>query len=314
MSDFNTFVLLNMAFDLALIVAMSFLLAPKMPRLFGFLVVCNLLPYFLLLPLTEIPGMKSQKEEQPGYFELLDVARRPENIVGKNNVPPPRLQIPALFSAFTPPSSEIVPDESLVVEKPASTDSFVIQWIKALRHDPFALWIFLRIFWTAGALVVLLQHRLLGSGLAALQLLPLPFLIYAVPYGALYLVAQPTFSDVGSKLEDPSQIWDFLAPRFYTVLATLGAVILVVGAVVLMVVLSRRLSPNRLLMDTYLKPNKYRVRLNGNLLPFEVKGSCVIIEGIPFECRNLTVEERSPHIWLLNSNTMLEFVERENST
>jgi|GEM_PF-3143390 len=311
MSGFKEFVLISMALDLILVVALCYLLGKRLPGLLVFLVVCNILPYFFVLPLTEIPGMKSRGNDTPGYFELADIARRPENIVGKNNIPPPRFQIPALFKAFQPPAAGAGTEEQVLQENTPSNDPFLVRWQKALRSDPYALWIFIRIFWTAAALVVYFEWPVLGACLAGVQLLPLPSLIYAVSYGALYLVSLPVFATVGRSLKDPSEIWDHLAPRFYSALASVGGLLLVVGMVILMVLASRRLAPKRLLAKVYLDPKKYWVKLNGSVHTFEVKGSRLLIEDISFDCRNIVaVDPDNPHIWRLGTNTFLEFVKK----
>lgn len=309
MTDFKEFVLISMGLDLILIVALSYLLGRHMPKLLVFLVFCNILPYFLVLPLAEIPGLKNRGGESPGFFDLLDVACRPENIVGKNNIPPPRAQLPPLLKAFQPPPPGVELSGEVAPEEPPSPDSFPVRWQKSLRSDPYALWIFIRIFWTAAALVIFFEWPVVGAALAGLQLLPLPFLVYSVPYGALYLVSRPSFAAVGRSLKDPSEIWDHLAPRFYSTVATVGGLVLVVGTVVLMVMASRRLAPKQIMINTYLDPKKYRVKLNGSIHTFEVDGSRLLIGDIPFDCRNIVaVDPQHPNIWQLGTNTRLEFV------
>lgn len=311
MSDFNEFVLLSMGLDLVLIVALGFLLAPRMPKLFAILFIFNLLPYFLLLPLGEIPGIAGRGQEPPKFLDVMEVARRPENIIGKNNVPPPRGQIPALLKAFEPPSAEVPSGEPDSVKKILPPlESFPKRYMAALRNEPYALWVFLRFFWTAGAGVVFLQHRRTGAAMAGLQLLPLPFLIYALPYGAIYLLSQPFFAKMGANLEDPSHIWDHLTPYLYTAGAALIGLLVVSASVAVMIVAGHKLAPKRVLIQSYMDPKKFLVILNGNLLPFEVDGTRVIIEGIPFECRNVAVDKDRPNVWLLGSNTRLEFVKR----
>lgn len=309
MNDFKEFVLISMGLDLILIVALCYLLGRHMPKLLAFLVFCNILPYFLVLPLADIPGLKNRDGDSPGYFDLLDVARRPENIVGKNNIPPPRAQIPPLLKAFQPPPAGAGLSGEVSPEKPPSRDSFPVRWQKSLRSDPYALWIFIRIFWTAAAAVIFFEWPVVGASLAGVQLLPVPFLVYSVPYAALYLISRPSFAAVGRSLKDPSEIWDHLAPRFYSALATVGGLVLVVGTVVLMVMASRRLATKKIMIQTYLDPQKYRVKLNGSIHSFEVDGSRLLIGDIPFDCKNIVaVDPEHPNIWQLGTNTRLEFV------
>ncbi|MDX6767791.1 MAG: hypothetical protein SFU85_13490 [Candidatus Methylacidiphilales bacterium] len=310
------FMLVNMALDLLLLLGLAFWMTRQRPVLYGLLLAANILPYFIHLPLEEIPGVKTRgPDTSPGYHELMDVVRHPDNIVGKKNIPFPALRLPELFSAFKPPSEVVdanAPAAAPVQPEAVALDGNVFAgWHQALRSDPQALWLFLRLFWTAGALVVFFQDRRWGMTTLGLQLIPFPFLTYALPYAALFSISMPDYAALGATFQDSSEIWDYLLPKFYTTLTFGGMIVLVAGALYFMATASRKLSPKQLLLKTYLVPDRYLVKLNGNILPFEVRDHLLIIEGIPFDCSDPAVNADKPNIWLLGSRTQVEFIDRK---
>lgn len=319
--DVSHFLAINLIIDVLLMIGLSYYIPRHAPLTFLCLVLLNLSQYVVHVPLERIPGLKNEPE--PGRdvvraLELLGAARENferaglavEGAAEGMALPPPEVRWPNFKELLDPRSpsrqliDEIASGQEETEVKKGGNDSV------ALYHDPHALWLFTRIFWLVAAGVLMLQRPSLGLSVVSFQLIPVPFLSFALPY--LYFWAQDLrwVRAVQGALENPAQADEFISPEGLGVTLLLFAGLFLVMMCGTLAVLARRASPDALLHRKYMNPEKYRVKINGNLLPFTVDGHYIEVEGVRMNCREVAVFPGRPNVWQLNSSTVLEFVER----
>jgi hypothetical protein len=316
------FTAINLLIDFVLILALSYYVPKHTPKLFILLVALNLSQYFIHIPINELPSMEDNPRRQHNIMQALEVMRATrENIelggAGSGlSIKAPAFRLPNVKAMIDPRGqinlhiqAETADPSKNKPQKPEPT--FSGQWLGSLFTDPHALWLFVRIFWLAAAFVLLMQRPSLGAGVAAFQLIPVPFISFALPYTYFWMQEVPWVASIQSALKDPENASSYISPEGLGVTAAVFSGILLILACLGLMVLAKRTSSQFRLEQKYLNPERYMIRINGNLLPFAVDGHHLVVEGIRLNCREVAVFPGRPHVWQLNSSTVLEFVEKE---
>lgn len=318
--DFTVYAAINLLIDLVLLIALGQYVPRHAPKLFICLAVLCIGQYLVRIPVDELPGLQTDAP-QPRHqvaqaVERIRAARAGLEDSGATALPAPRFGLPGFGQLFGGQSPIEAADAALDQAEAAlqSLDSaprtWWGRWVAALWTDPYALWLLVRIFWLAAALILFVQRPTLGAEVCAFQLIPLPFLTFALPYTYHWLHGFPWFIALQSTLRDPVNAWNYLTPERLGVTVVVFAALLLILICTTVVLLARRTSPLALVRRRYLDPSRYNVRINGTLYEFTVDGEHLEVQGVRLDCRRFAVFEGREHMWRLPSSTVLEFVDR----
>lgn len=329
--DVSVYTAINLVIDLLLMIGLSYYVPRHAPKLFILLVVLNLSQYFVHIPLEKVAGMADYPERQGDVFKTLEVLRvtrenydRTARALGADTtaLPAPEFKVPDFKSLFDPRSPvqqaiELLDPKTIEVmatepaapktraEERAEEEKRVAVW-----NDPYALWLFTRIFWFAAAAILFIQRPSLGASVLAFQIIPFPFLAFAVPYTYYWMQDLQWVRAVQGAVAEPERAREFISPEGMGITLMVFAGLLMVMICLTLMVLARRTSPKAQLERQYLDPTRYMVKINGNLLPFTVEGHFLEVQGIRLNCREVAVYPGKPNIWQLGSSTIVEFVEK----
>lgn len=320
--DTSAFAGINLVLDFLLIIGLAYYMPRHAPWLFGGLVALNLLQFFLHVPLEKLPGLREYPERQGDVvrtFEVLRVTR--ENfertgtglggVDGNMALPAPEWRVPDIAGLFDPRSPARQALEEVIERPAAGGEGSAREGVAVpLAHDPEGVWLLVRILWLIAAAVLIFQKPTVGVTAMAFQLIPFPYLAFALPY--IYFWAQDLqwVRAIEGAVRNPAEAERYISPEGMGVTLLLFVGLLLVMMCGVLVVLARRTSPDARLERNYLDPERYMVRINGNLLPFTVDGHHIEVQGIRINCRERAIYPGKPNVWQLKSSTVLEFVER----
>jgi hypothetical protein len=321
----SLFSAINLVIDFLLIIALSYYVPRHAPKVFIFLVLLNVSQYFIHIPLAEIPGIRDYPERQNNVIQVLEVLRTTRENFERTTpgvgmaLPSPVFSLPDIKGIFDPrgpvqAALELAKsgDEARLppIQKDDEEKSFKQRWAESFMKDPHALWLFVRIFWFAAAMIIFAQRASLGAGVLAFQIIPIPFLSFALPYTYFWMQDVKWVRSIQNTLRDPENAQSYLSPEGLgiTIMAFAGLLMLMICGTLM--TLAKRTSPQSKLERRFMNPDRYLVRINGNLLPFRVRGHLLEVQGIELNCRDVAVFPGRPNVWRLNSSTILEFVEK----
>ncbi|MDD5260415.1 MAG: hypothetical protein PHD76_01060 [Methylacidiphilales bacterium] len=202
-----------------------------------------------------------------------------------------------------PPEREIVQQRE-EEDSPSPRGSALVS---AFGGDMEATWLIVRVFWILGTFYLYIQRPQIGAAAFAFNLLPVPFLSRLAPYLCYRLNQLPQVASINESLSRPlhralpwQDIWIYglafmvlATPLFFILLGLLGGI--------------RKGKVKKYI--NYLDPTRYRIRINGELLPFEIQNGRVVAEGIVLNPEKITPHPEYQNIWTLQTGTVVEFVE-----
>jgi hypothetical protein len=181
--------------------------------------------------------------------------------------------------------------------------------VSELTNNVQAAWLFIRIFWCAAALVLLVQRLDLGIIAFCAPTIPVLWLIQGLPYWIDRLEQMQFIAAVDEVLQNPSRLSLWVRDHvglfiFYLVLAGLGVLI---GSRISGWLNARKAGR----LERFLDPAAYQLRMSGQLLDFWVEDDNLVVENIRFSLANVRVDRADPSVWILGSGTRIEFVSRD---
>jgi len=323
--EVSTYTAINLIIDFLLMIGLSYYVPRHAPKLFILLVALNLSQYFIHIPLEKVAGLSNYPERQGDVFKTLEVLRATRDnfdqtarALGADTsaLPAPEFKVPDFKSLLDPRSpvqqavKMLEPEfKEAMNEEPRTRKEQEAHELK-VWNDPYALWLFTRVFWFAAAAILFIQRPSLGASVLAFQIIPFPFLAFAVPYLYFWFQDLRWVRAVEGALEEPERAQEFISPEGLGVTVMVFAGLLMLMVCFTLIVLARRTSPKARLERKFLNPERYLVRINGNLLPFTVEGHFLEVQGIRLNCREVAVFPEKPNKWMLGSSTIVEFVEK----
>jgi hypothetical protein len=326
----------NILIDMFLILILSIIVLPRSPKLYFIIIAVSMAQFMVEIPARHDSTQQARFIWQP---EQDDQTPRSEVYPEQHRLPTPAsnpiqliLRAPDAFSIVSqalgdsgfsvtgtqdldaqPTDSQGIPATATLTE--SGSRRITLEWQSVLAdgiRDPYAMWLAIRVFWLAAAFMLFLQRPILGGAAACANLIPVPFLVNAIPYTYFQLNENASVQSANVALQQPESLKDWITEF----LSSNGMGVLILGLTVLAGVAFfqwRRLAKADTTIrkiETLLDPALYWIRLNGGLYEFVVQGSEIVVHDLRFDLNKIIPDPLEDDTWRLGPATAVQFVSK----
>ncbi len=324
----------NILIDLLLIGILSIVVLPRSPRLYFILVGINLLQYVIWVPTTPGSGQNARFFWQEAYPEA------PGTRSARNENSPQTAENPWQLVQRTPDAFASVTRAlggQLLSEPRARSAAGVLQnpyegahqggagarpirlrWSSIMMDaltDMDAMWLMLRTCWLAASMALFIQRPLMGASAACANLLPVPFLSRALPYGWNQLISHGQLPPEKTVFNRPETLNEALLGFFQSHGAWVMIVIMATFLAVVLPTLAKQRQRQRNVQSFFsrLDPATYWIRLNGHNHDFQIDEQGIRVGELQLSLAHLRPDPRDPDTWLLGTRTKIQLVPKTSS-
>ncbi|MEM6884808.1 MAG: hypothetical protein AAF571_07225 [Verrucomicrobiota bacterium] len=328
---FSSYMEINILIDMFLIFILTAVVLPRSPKLYVAVLVLNLAQYAVIIP--QVDGEDApirfgwsggqntagDAESSPASNPLQLIGRAQSafstvsEAMGGGSVEieseSPENGMPDQFQTSPPPTT--------ATRRSNQSHRVTLSWQEVMRaaiNDPHAMWLGMRVFWLAAAFMLFIQRPLFGMAAACSNLIPVPFLVTAMPYLYRQFNNQEAVQRANAVVENPESLKEFVI-QFMT---SNGLVVLLFAVIILGCVAvwqrRRRITALRQMkhLESFLDSSRYCAELNGTQYEFAVDNHILMINGLRFNLDTMRPESKKSNKWFIKPHNVLVFISKED--